>query len=86
MPAEGNGQFESLWDASGTWLFNVVDAYGWVLPATLLTLLFLGAVVLLCWWLEDLPFDLPVLEGPFQIFQTQRKGWRERRKGITLGL
>jgi hypothetical protein len=64
----------------------VYDAYGWVLPALLLSLLLLGFLALLAWALEDLPVDVEVLQGFDGIFRGTRKWWREGRGSCTLGL
>jgi len=49
-----------MWNAAVSAILNAFDAYGWIVPATLLAVLFLGVFLLLCWWMEDLPFELPV--------------------------
>jgi hypothetical protein len=82
----GNSQLEGLWDAAATVVFNVYDAYGWVIPAVLLSLLLLGVLVLLAWALEDLPVDAEILQGFGGIFRWTRKRWRDRRGPCTLGL
>jgi hypothetical protein len=42
VSADGNSQFESLWNTAAAAVFNAIDAYGWVVPALVISLLFLG--------------------------------------------
>jgi len=86
VSTEGNSFLEGLWDAAASTLFNVYDAYGWVIPALLLSLLLLVVLALLAWALEDLPVDVEVLQGFGGIFRWTRKWWREGRGSCTLGL
>jgi hypothetical protein len=80
VSADGDSHLDGLWDAAASVVFNAYNAYGWVLPAALLSLLFLGALVLFCWLLDDLPFDLQVIKGPRWIFRWTRAGWRKRKR------
>jgi hypothetical protein len=50
----------------------------------LLTVLFLGVIVLLCWLVEDLPFELPVFESVGGIFKWMRSTWQAERSGYSL--
>ena len=86
VSTEGNSFLESLSDASASALFNVYDAYGWVIPAVLLSLLLLGALALLAWALEDLPLDAELFQGFGGIFRWSRRWWREGRGSCSLGL
>jgi len=86
VSSDGNSQLEGLWDAAASAVLNVYDAYGWVVPALLLSLLLLGVLVLLAWALEDLPVDAEALQGFGGIFRWTRKRWREGRGSCTLGL
>jgi hypothetical protein len=79
MPADGNSQFESLWDTCAATLINTWDIYGWVVPALLLTILFFAAIAQFCWALEDISSELPVCRGPKWIFHRMRLIWRARR-------
>jgi hypothetical protein len=65
-------QLERLGDADGSVVLNVLDAYGWIVPAVLMTILLLGVVILIAWALEELPFELPVFEGIGGIFKWSR--------------
>jgi hypothetical protein len=84
MGVEGNSQLVAMWDAAVAAITNSFDAYGWVVPAILVTLLYLCLIALFCWWLEDLPFELSVFEGVGGIFKWMRISWREQTSGRTL--
>ena len=58
MSADGNSYFESLWNATACMLCNVIDAYGWILPALILTALVLGVIALIGCLVDDIPVDL----------------------------
>jgi hypothetical protein len=81
VSGDGNSQVDGLKDAVASTVFNAVDAYGWVVPATLLTVLFIAALTLLCWVMDDLPLDLPVISGPRSIFREMRALWRDKGAG-----
>jgi hypothetical protein len=84
LPTDSNSGFEALWNSTSSAVFNVFDTYGWVVPATLLAVLFLLAIGLLCWWMEELPFELPVFEGVGGIFKWMRSAWQAERGGYSL--
>ena len=77
MSSDGSSQLEGLWDAAVAGVINAYTAWGWVVPATLLTMLFCAVVVLLCRFLEDLPLDAEVVRTPVAIFRWTRTRWRE---------
>lgn len=79
MANDGNSQIESLWSACAGTIAQQWDAYGWVVPALLLTLVFFAAIGWLCWALEDLPVDVPLVKVPKWIFRRMRLIWRVRR-------
>ena len=89
MSTDWSSQVEGLWDAMATAVLNVYDAYGWVIPAVLLSLLLLvllvGVIGLLAWALaavgvDDLPVDADVfsgLAGMFRgVFRWTRESWQ----------
>ena len=80
VAADGNSQLERLWDAAAAGLCNIYDAYGWGVPAVLLSMVFLGLRALLAWALEDLPVDLEVFQGFGGIFRWMRSRWREKSR------
>jgi hypothetical protein len=84
MPADSDSGFEALWNATVSATLNAFNAYGRIVPATLLTALFLVAIGLCCWWMEDLPFGLPVAEGVGGIFKWMRSTWQAERGGYSL--
>ena len=100
MSTDWSSQLERLWDAMATAVLNVYDAYGWVIPAVLLSLLLLVLLVgvlgalasaLAAVGVDDLPLDADVfggLAGMFRgVFRWTRENWRAGRGGIcTLGL
>jgi hypothetical protein len=93
MSTDWSSQLERLWDAMATAVLNVYDAYGWVIPAVLLSLLLLlllvGVIGLIASAVGELPLDadVPVFEGFGGIFRWTREIWRAGRGGIcTLGL
>ncbi len=83
MP-DANSQLAGLWDTCATALLNTWDAYGWILPAILLTLLFFGAIVLVCWALADLDFDAGLIEAPIGIFRWCRKTFQSQRTAMAI--
>jgi hypothetical protein len=86
MSTDGNSQLERLWDAAASIIFNAIDAYGWIIPAVLLSILLLGLIALVAWWLEDLPLDPEILQGFGGIFRWTRKWWRDSRSNSTISL
>ena len=79
MSTDWSSQLEGLWDAMAAAVLNVYDAYGWVIPAVLLSVLFLGLLVFVAWLAEDLPFDLEVFQGFGGIFKWARTSWGDGR-------
>jgi hypothetical protein len=77
-------------DAAASTVFNTYEGYGWIVPASLLAVLFIGGLFLLCIWLDnvgaDLDLDFPVIESVRGIFRWTRDRWREGRGPCTLGL
>jgi len=57
-------------------IYSVYDGFGWIIPALLLTFLFFGVYVLLCWAFDDVIIDFPFFRGPRFIFSWTRKVWR----------
>ena len=86
MSTDDGSQLESLWDSCAAFVLNAYDAYGWMVPALLLTLLFFTVLALICWALEGIELDLPVFEGPVAIFGWCRKNWQSQGKAITLSI
>jgi hypothetical protein len=84
VPADSDSGFEAMWNAAVSAILNAFDAYGWIVPATLLAVLFLGVFLLLCWWMEDLPFELPVFEGVGGIFKWMRSTWQAERGSYSI--
>jgi len=65
-------QLEKLGDADGSVFFNILDAYGWIVPAVLMSILLFGVVILIAWAIEDLPVEFPFFEGVGGIFKWSR--------------
>jgi hypothetical protein len=83
MGADGNSQLVAMWDAAASAITSTFDAYGWIVPAILVALLYLCLIALFCWLVEDLPFELPVFEGVGGIFKWMRKSWQGDNCGLT---
>jgi hypothetical protein len=81
VSADGGSQLEGIWDAFASAVFNLIDSYGWILPAVALSILFLGLIVLVAWCLEDLPFEPEIFDGIGGIFRWTRKWWKDSRDG-----
>ena len=79
MSADGKSLFEGLWDTFSSAVFNAYDAYGWILPALLLTTLLLGVLVLIACAMEDLPIDVEIFDGIGGIFKWTRRWWKGNR-------
>jgi hypothetical protein len=75
---DANSQFDGLWDTCAAAILNAWDAYSWVLPALLLTLLFFGVFALICFALEDLDLDASLIEAPVAIFRWSRKTFQSQ--------
>jgi hypothetical protein len=84
MGADGNSQLETMWDAVTAAIATGFNAYGRIVPAILVTLLYLSLIGLFCWWLEDIPFELPVFEGVGGIFRSIRTSWHKGTSDRTL--
>lgn len=76
MPADDGSQLAALWDAAASTIFNVYDAYGWIVPALVLSLLFLALIALFGYLLDDIPVEF--LDGFVGVFRWTRKRWRDR--------
>jgi hypothetical protein len=76
---DANSQLDGLWDTCAAAILNTWDAYSWVLPALLLTLLFFGVIALICFALQDLDFDTSLIEAPVAIFRWSRKTFQSQR-------
>jgi hypothetical protein len=86
MPTDGSSQLEGLWDSCAGALFNVYDAYAWIVPALLLTILFFFVVAFVCWACEKADFDIPIFEGPAAIFRWCREAWEFRRDRLRISI
>jgi hypothetical protein len=80
MSDDGNSQLDALRDAAASAILNAYDAYGWIVPALLLSVLFLGMLGLFVWWFEDLPFEF--LDGCGGILRWTRSAWRGKGRGV----
>jgi len=64
-------------------LCNVIDAYGWILPALILTALVLGVIALIGCLVDDIHVDLDLFGGVSDIFKWARAKWGpEKPAGI----
>jgi hypothetical protein len=95
MSTDGGSLLETTWDSLAAMVFSVYDGYGWIVPAVLLSalflLLFFWLAALMDGWSVDLPLDEVVFRGPCGIFRWMRDSWREGRekpesRGEPLGL
>jgi hypothetical protein len=91
MSTDWSSQLDGLWDAMATAVLNVYDAYGWVIPALLLSIVVLVLLVgvlglLASIGVDDLPVDADVfggVGGMFRgIFRWTHENWRAGRGGI----
>jgi hypothetical protein len=57
-------------------MMNAVNCYGWVVPATILTLLFFAVLIFICWQFEDIPLETDIFKAPQMIFSWARKKWQ----------
>ena len=73
MPSDGE-RLNSLFDSVSTAIFGAYDAYGWVLPALLLTILVFGLIALFALSFDDLPVEF--LEAVPRVFLWTRARWR----------
>jgi len=84
VSTDANSSLESLWNATASTLSNVIDAYGWIVPALLLTALLLGAIALFAWIAEDVPFDLEFFQSIGGIFKWARAQWGPEKPAAKL--
>lgn len=73
-----NRSLADLLDSAATATLNGVDSYGWIVPATFLTLLFIAVLVIVCWRLDDFPLDGDIFAVPHAIFAWARKRWQKK--------
>jgi hypothetical protein len=78
--SEGSSQLDNRLDSLGTWFFNVLDGYGWYVPALLLTFLFFAALALFCYMIEDVPLEPDILCAPKAIFSWTKERWQRAHK------
>jgi hypothetical protein len=84
VPTDSDSGLETFWNATVSIVLNAFDAYGWIVPATILAVLFLAMIGLVCWWMEELPFELPVFDGVRGIFKWMRSSWQTERSSYSL--
>jgi hypothetical protein len=92
MGADGNSQLVAMWDAAVAAITNTFDAYGWIVPAVLISVLLIALLGLVGYLTEDLPFDADVFNVFPAIFKWMRESWqgnnyeftREERSRLTL--
>ena len=82
VPSDGE-QLNNLLDSVSTAIFSAYDAYGWIAPALLLTILFLALMALFALSFDDLPMEF--LEGIPRIFLWTRTRWRGEDVAKTSG-
>jgi amino acid transporter len=58
-------------------LDNLIDGYGWILPALMLSALLLVLIGLFAYWFEDLPLE--AFEGFGGIYRWTRQAWQGQR-------
>lgn len=80
--SESRSLLSGLLDSAAATTLNAVDCFGWIVPATLLTLLFIAILVFVCWRLEDLPLEADVFTVPRTIFTWARKRWQKKPTGL----
>lgn len=73
--SESRSLVGDLLDSAATAILNTMDCYGWIVPATILTLLFIGVLMCVCWFCEDLPLEADMFMVPKRIFRWARKKW-----------
>jgi hypothetical protein len=81
VSTDGNSQLDRLMDTLASSIWYTYDAYGWIVPAIFLTLLFFAAVVLLCWLADVIPLEGEILTAPHSIFNCMRKRWQTKANG-----
>jgi len=75
MTTANNPQLDGFKDVMASVISNVFDIYGWPILATLLTVVFLGAILLLSYWTE---WDLIDIESMGGIYRFVRRLWRKK--------
>ena len=78
MSTMQNPQLNGLKDVAVSAIVNVFDAYGWPILVTALAVLFLGVLLLVCYWTE---FELIEFESMSDIYRFVRSSWRKVAKG-----
>lgn len=86
MPPYGNAQAAGFWETLTSALSEFVDVYGWILPALLLTALLIAGIALLCFFLDDLPLEVPIIRVGRRIFRSTRRNWISARRSRYAGL
>lgn len=75
MSGESRSLIGGLLDSATSVVFSAYEAYGWIVPATVVTVLFFAVFVFLCWLLEDIPLEFDVFTAPRSIFNWTHKRW-----------
>jgi uncharacterized membrane protein YqgA involved in biofilm formation len=75
VSGESRSLLGGLLDSAASVVLTAFETYGWIVPASLLTILFFAGLVVLCWMLDDLPLEFEVLTAPRSIFDWTRKRW-----------
>jgi hypothetical protein len=83
VSTDGNSYFENLWNTATCTFCNVIDAYGWIVPALFLTVLLIGVIALFAWIAEDIPFDLEIFQSVGGIFKWARSQWGREKPAAT---
>ena len=79
MAGEGRSFIDGLFDSVASCASSVLDSYGWILPATVFTLLCIAAMLFLCWIVEDVPLEPGFFSMPRCVFLWSRKRWQRKR-------
>jgi hypothetical protein len=74
MTTAHNPQLDGFEDVVASVISNVFDTYGWPILATLLTVVFLGAILLFSYWTEWDLIDIEAMDG---IYRFVRRLWRK---------
>ena len=74
--SEGKSLLGNLVESAMLQILNAIDCYGWAVPATILTLLFLAVLVFLCWQLGEFPLEADVFSVPRRILGWARERWQ----------
>jgi hypothetical protein len=75
VSADGKSILEGICDTLCSGVFGFYDAYGWIVPAVLLTALLFALMIFLCWALEDIPTELEIFRARGAIFKWARSRW-----------